>query len=98
MEMTRDNVLSDILEIVKSMQDEWDDSSAPSEHSYLFRNLNWRSIEIVYLVNAIQQKYKQTFPFEEFLQQTERRDRKDVRMGELVDFVYENASEKRLIA
>jgi acyl carrier protein len=96
MEITRDSVLANILEIVQSMQDEWDDSSATSDDSYLFGNLNWRSIEVVYLVNAIQQTYKQTFPFPEFLQDIERRDRKDVRVGELVDFVYENLSKSRL--
>jgi acyl carrier protein len=98
MKVSREEVAATILGLLQSMGDEWDDSSATSEDSYVFGNLNWRSIEIVYLVNAIQQRYKQTFPFAEFLQEIERRDRKDVSVGEIVEFVHRSLSERLLTA
>jgi len=79
-----------IREVLSSMGDEWEDSTAISEDSRILGNLNWRSIEMVYVANLVQQHFEQTLPFEDFLRNIEQRETKDVTIGELVDFILAN--------
>src|SRR5260370_14200594 len=90
MKATRDEVHTYLLELMHSMVDEWDDSEPISEQSSILGNLNWRSIEIVYLVRAVQQHFGQVLPFQEFLQGVEQREDQDVSVRELVDFIHDN--------
>jgi len=70
------------------MGDEWDDSEAVSEDTRILGDLNWRSVEIVYLVNELQKHYQQVFPFEEFIRTIEVRETPDSSVGEWVDFIH----------
>lgn len=90
MKATREEVLAYFYEVLRSMRDDWDDSEVISEDSCFMTNLNWRSIEIVYLAQETQQHFGQTFPFEEFLKEMESRENKDITVREWVDFIYGN--------
>jgi hypothetical protein len=81
------------MEVLASMGDECESAAAITEDSYILGNLNWRSIEIIYLANALQQHYEQVFPFEDFFQSVEQREGNDVKLGEFVDFIYSNLAE-----
>jgi len=90
MKPSRQEVFDYFCEVLATMGEEWEDRSAISEDTHLLGNLNWRSIEFVYLANAIQRHYAQTLPFEEFLKDLEQRESKDITVGELVDFIHTN--------
>jgi len=90
MTVSREDVLSYFMEVLQSMGDEWEDASSVTEDSLIMGNLNWRSIEIVYLANAMQRKYGRKFPFEQWLKTIEQRETKDVTVREWVDFIHSN--------
>jgi acyl carrier protein len=90
MKATRDEVRTYLLDLIRSMGDEWDDSQVISEDDGILGSMNWRSIEIVYLARAVQQHFDHVFPFQEFLEGVEQRDNKDLTVRELIDFVYAN--------
>jgi hypothetical protein len=94
MKLSREEVLDYFLETLRSMGDEWEDEVEVTEDTLIMGNLNWRSIEIVYLANALQQRFEQVFPFEEFLQQIEQREVKDITVREWVDFVYSHLEDR----
>ena len=93
MKPTREEVLAYFLEVLHSMGEEWEDSGAVTEDTRIMGNLNWRSIEIVYLAGAIQQHYNQVFPFEDLFKKIEQRESRDITIGEWVDFVYHHLEE-----
>jgi acyl carrier protein len=93
MKPTRESVLAYFLEVLQTMGEEWEDSTAATEDTLIMGNLNWRSIEIVYLANALQQHYGQVFPFEEFLKTVGERESKDATVGEWVSFVHEHLAD-----
>ena len=84
---SRSEVLDHFLQTLSSMQDEWADEVHLTEESLIMGNLNWRSIEMVYLANALQMHYGRVFPFEALLQQIEQREEKDISVREWVDFI-----------
>ena len=62
MNVTRDEVREYLLEVMQSMGDEWDQGGPLSESSKALGDLNWRSIEIVYIARAVQQQLVQARP------------------------------------
>ena len=88
MTLSRQQVFEDFQQILQSMGEEWDDSTAVSDDTRILGDLNWRSVEIVYLVNEVQKRYQQVFPFEEFLRGIDVRDSQDASVGEWVDFIH----------
>ncbi len=83
----RDDVLAHFLETLRSMTDEWAEEVQLTEESLIMGNLNWRSIEIVYLANTLQLHYGRVFPFEDLLRRVEQRAEKDITVREWVDFI-----------
>jgi acyl carrier protein len=84
---TREMVRNHLIETLQSMGDEWEDQPEITEETLMLGNMNWRSIEIIYLTNALQQHYQRSFPFEEFLQKVQAREISDTSVGEWVDFL-----------
>lgn len=84
---TRDAVRDHLIETLESMGDEWEEQTEVTEETLILGNMNWRSIEIVYLANALQQHYQRPFPFEEFLKEVEARAVPDTTVGEWIDFI-----------
>ena len=89
MKPSRDKVLAHFLEVLSSMGEEWEDSAVIAEDARILGDLNWRSVEIVYLVNELQNYYQQVFPFEEFLKVIEARESKDSTVSEWVEFIHQ---------
>ncbi|CAN5352844.1 hypothetical protein BH24GEM3_BH24GEM3_06990 [soil metagenome] len=87
--MTRNDVLDDALQMVASLRSGWDDEEI-TEEMLLLGDLNWQSIQLVVLANTTQQRYGQTFPFEELFAEVSDRGRQDLTVGEWVDFIHEH--------
>jgi acyl carrier protein len=85
---TRESILADVLELVNRLAKDWEYSTEITPDTFLFADLGFESIDAVVLASFIQERYKQQFPFPELLAELGRRDVKDIRLGELIDFIH----------
>ncbi len=87
--IARAEVVEFVIGNVRELVDTWE-ADGVSEATALIGEMNWQSLNIVVLANAIQEHYGQTFPFAALMQELGDGQRIDLTVGELVDFVYEN--------
>lgn len=87
--IARAEVVEFVIGNVRELVDTWE-ADGVSEATALIGEMNWQSLNIVVLANAIQERYGQTFPFAALMQELGDGQRVDLTVGELVDFVYEN--------
>jgi acyl carrier protein len=85
---TRESILADVLELVNRLAKDWEYSSEITVDTFLFADLGFESIDAVVLASFIQERYKRQFPFPELLAELGRRDVKDIRLGELIEFIH----------
>jgi acyl carrier protein len=83
----REAILEDVLELVNQLAKDWEYSGGISPDTLLFADLGFESIDAVVLASFIQERYKQQFPFPQLLAELGRREVKDIRLSELVDFI-----------
>src|SRR4051812_19510458 len=88
MKPSRDEVLQHFLGILHSLGEEYEDSVASSEDTQILNDLNWRSVEIVYIANEVQKHYDQIFPFEKLIQEIESRGNPEVTVADWVNFIH----------
>lgn len=90
MQTSRDQVLTEILEFLGKLADDWEYSDEITEETYLLADMGLASLDVVILANAIQEHYGQVFPFTEFYAEIGQRELRDVSVGEWVDFIFDN--------
>jgi len=83
---TEETVLADLIRLMQGLTD-WEYSGTISRQSWLFADLRIESVETVALFGIIQRYYRRRFPFGEFLAELEKRKQRDIRLGDLVDFL-----------
>jgi acyl carrier protein len=86
--VTHDVIQTDVLALLNQLARDWEYSGEISPETFLFGDLGFESIDAVVLASFIQQHYQQQFPFPQLLAELGRRDVKDIRLGELVDFIH----------
>lgn len=84
---TREQVRDHLIETLQSMAHEWDEQPEITEDTLILGDMNWRSIEIIYLINMLQQHYQRSFPFEAFLKELQARNVSDTSVGQWIDFL-----------
>jgi acyl carrier protein len=88
--LNREQILSQIIEILHQMTSDWDTgfSGEIGPDTYLVRDLNCESIDIVQFVVAIEERFKRRdFPMEKMLM-VDGRYVDDLRVSEVVSFLY----------
>lgn len=100
MKPSRKEILSYIQGMIEELSHDWDYSRAVTPESMLFTELGLESLDVVVLGTTIQEHYQFQMPFAEFLVEIGQRERRDLSIAELVDFVDEhlNRAELREIA
>jgi acyl carrier protein len=88
--LTRAEILQDLLEILSQIRDDWNHSLQVTEETAIFRDLGYESIDAVALGTAVEEHYGRSLPFAEFLTRVKAQQLPDIRVGLLVDFLYEN--------
>ena len=86
MKPSRERILEYVLKMIQELSQDWDYSSAITPDSLLFTELGLESLDVVVLGTAIQEHYQFQMPFAEFLAELGR-ERRDVSIAELVNFV-----------
>ena len=89
-EFTREQVFKDLVTLFDELRDDWEYSGEITEQTSLLNDLEFESIDAVALGAALEERYQRSFPFAEFLGELAEREEQDIRMSELVDFVYRN--------
>ena len=91
MKHAREDVLGYFLGLLRTLsEDHGAGGEDITEDTYLLGNMNWRSIEVIYLANNMQEHYGQQFPFAEFFAQVAQREHRDISVGEWVNFIFKH--------
>ncbi len=89
-ELNRDNIFLSISEIIGSLKDEWEYSGQITPETTLFTELEFESIDAVVLGSMIEEHFKRSFPFAEYLANLGEQKIRDISLKDLVDFVHQN--------
>ncbi len=92
MMVTRDQVQDYILGKLVELSQDWDDPAEISEPALIFSQLGFESLDAVVLGVAIQEHFARQLPFAELLAELGEQ-RRDLSVGELIDFVYQNLNQ-----
>jgi hypothetical protein len=90
MKPSRDEILAHVTEVLRSLEEDPDSAGEILEGTYMLGDRNWRSIDIIFLANSMQEHYGQPFPFTDLFTEIGQRPVKDLTVGEWVDFIHEN--------
>ena len=93
MKRSREEVLNDILEVLRTVSRDWDFETALTAETRLFTDLNFESLDLVVLGSTLQERFGQRFPFPEFFAQLGQGGISDPTIGEWADFVHAHLAE-----
>ncbi|MGA1876387.1 MAG: acyl carrier protein [bacterium] len=89
-ELSREAIFGSISQIISSLKDEWEYSGTITPETFLFSELEFESIDAVVLGSMIEEHFKRSFPFAEYLANLGEQEIRDIRVKDLIDFVYKN--------
>jgi acyl carrier protein len=87
MSVSREAILSDIVAIMREMTD-WDYAEEITDQTRFFADLGFESIDAVVFGESVETHYRRRFPYAEFLRELGEREQRDLKVGELVDFLH----------
>lgn len=87
MKAARPEIQDYILKTIEELSQDWDFSKEVGPESLLFAELGLESLDVVVLGTAIQEHYRFQMPLAELLADVGQREKRDLSIGELVDFV-----------
>ena len=94
MKASRDQIMSDVLGLLRTLADDWEYTGEITPQTRFFADMGLASLDVVVLGTAIQEHYKQVFPFGELFAQVGQRALSDIPVGEWVDFIHEHFEER----
>lgn len=89
-DINKETILADVLGLMNKLARDWEYSEEITEQTFLFADFGFESIDAVVLSSFIQEHYQRKFPFPQLLAELGQREVKDIRVGELVDFIHEH--------
>ena len=89
MSRSREEILADVLQSVRLMSDDWEYDAPITEETNLISDLGFQSMDLAILSGSLQSHYDQFLPFPDFFEKITQSGRKDVSIGDWVDFIYE---------
>ena len=88
MQRSRQEIVADVIALLRQLADDWDYSGEITEATYLGADMGFESLDIVVLGTAIQEHYGQVMPFTDFFAEIGQREQRDIAISEWVDFVH----------
>ena len=88
--VSQDSILLDVLNLLKELARDWEYSGEITPETWLFADLGFESIDAVILASFVQKHYGRPFPFPQLLADLGQREVKDLRISELVSFIYQH--------
>lgn len=93
MQISREEVLSDILPLLRRLAADWEYGGRITEKTRLFAELGFESLDLVVLGTQIQDHYDAVLPFPEFYAELGESGQQDVTVAEWVDFTYQHLND-----
>lgn len=90
MKASRDQIMSDVLSLLRKLADDWEYTGEITPQTRFFADMGLGSLDVVVLGTAVQEHYKQVFPFAELFARVGRRAMPDIPVGEWVDFIHQH--------
>jgi acyl carrier protein len=84
----KESIMAEVLSLLIQLAGDWEYSGEISPETFLFADLGFESIDAVVLASHVQEHYQRQLPFPELLAELGRREIKDMRVGELVEFIH----------
>ena len=91
-EATREQIAADLEHIFRDTMGDWEYSGEITAETRLFADLGLESIDMVALGAAIEEHYGRTFPFAQWLSQLREQQVDDIRVSEVVEFLYDHVN------
>ncbi len=88
--LSQEQIFKDLQGILKELSTEWEYSGEITQETGFLNDLGFESIDIVAFGSAIEDHYRQSFPFAQFLSEVAKRQAQDVYVGEIVELIYRN--------
>jgi acyl carrier protein len=88
MEKTREEIMDDMLRLLRQLADDWEYTGEITPQTRLFTDMGLASLDVVVLGTAVQEHYGRILPFQEFYAEVGQRETRDIPVGEWVDFIY----------
>jgi len=89
-ELSKDKVLKDIVAIITDLTSDWDSDVEVSSETRILNDLGFSSIDVATMASILEQYYRRSFPFAEFLLELEKKGAQDLKLDQLADFIYSN--------
>jgi acyl carrier protein len=93
---SKDQIFHGLLTILDELSEDWEHSGEISLETTFLEDLGFESIDVVALGAAIEEHYRQEFPFAQFLAEVGQREAQDIRVGEVVEFIYQHLDGSKL--
>lgn len=88
--VNQETILTDVLKLLNELARDWEYSGEITPDTWLFSDLGFESIDAVILASFVQEHYGRPFPFPQLLADIGQRPVKDLRISELVGFIYQH--------
>jgi acyl carrier protein len=89
-ETLRDHITADLTKIFNETMGDWEYSGEITPETRLFADLGLESIDLVALGGAIEEHYRRTFPFAQWLTQLRDLQVDDIRVKDVIQFLHDN--------
>lgn len=93
MNISYEQVLSDVLSLLDELGNDWEYEGTVTAETGLLTDMGFESLELVVLGVSIQEQYKQTIPFPEFLTELGERKADDIFVKDLVQFIHQHVGQ-----
>ena len=84
---SKEVIFQDLLGILDQLSEDWEYSGDITLDTLLLADLDLESIDMVVLGEYIEEHYKQPLPFVEYLTELAQRERSDITISDIVDFI-----------
>ena len=89
----KETIFQDLLALFDRLSEDWEYSGEITPDTFLLADLELESIDMVVLGELIEEHYKQSLPFVAYLTEQSQKERPDIKISQLVDFIYSHLSE-----
>ena len=89
----QETILNDVLNLLRQLARDWEYSGEITPNTFLFADLGFESIDAVILASFVQEHYGRPFPFPQLLADMGHREVRDLRISELVDFIFQHLND-----
>ena len=93
MKKSREEILADVMLLLRRLADDWEYSGDVTQDTYFFADMGLQSLDVVVLGTAVQENYGQVLPFPKLFAEIGQRELRDISVGEWVDFIYKHLND-----